>query len=120
MSPQDTSMMAMGRADVTPRELMVRAGAAWSHGATIPLACFQIAKTEGTAMTFAELYALEVMDDEGQPTGKLVLPIEHNDHNDQGTIVYQSLEAAEMAAKCTYEKYDVACAPVRISTINAD
>lgn len=71
-------------------------------------------------MTFDELYALEVMDDEGNPTGKLVLPIEHNDHNDQGTIVYQSLAAADMAAKCTYEKYDVPCKPLRIFTRNAD
>ena len=69
-----------------------------------------------TPLEYPELWGLERSD----KPGHMVIPLDHNRHEDQGALVYFSRDAAEEAAKHQLYQYDVECRPRRIVTTNKD
>lgn len=67
-------------------------------------------------LEYPELWGLERA---GKP-GHMVIPLDHNRHEDQGALVYFSRDAAEEAAKYQLWHYDVDCTPRRIVTPSQD
>jgi hypothetical protein len=63
-------------------------------------------------MTTRDLYTV-IMRDSGHP----VLPVDTNEHDDQGLLVYLSREAAESAAEHQAELYDLDCMAQRLDKV---
>lgn len=65
-------------------------------------------------MYFLELWT--IVDEFDDP----ILPVDGNDHEDQGMLVYRSKDAAKSAAKYQNGLYDLNCKPKRIFTASKE